>query len=119
MGRRYIARNDHLIEELLQDPNYRITETGHVWRQHGNVWVQTGKAKKRQGGGEKQYYHLKYKGQNLSIHRIVYRKFHGPLNPRRVVNHLDGNGLNNHPSNLELVSQTENMHHRFGSGSYG
>lgn len=61
------------------------------------------------------YFYVRYGGRKHlikeSIHRIVAREF--IPNPRKVnvVNHKDGNKLNNHVSNLEWVSQGENMNH--------
>jgi hypothetical protein len=112
MGRNYIALNDHLIEELILNEKYKITELGQIFRLKGNDWVQTGLATTKKNCGIR-YHHLKYKGRNLVVHRIVYRCFIGQLNPRRVVNHKDGNGLNNNIQNLELVTQSENIKHSY------
>ena len=46
------------------------------------------------------------------IHRLVALTFIGePSSPDLVVNHKDGNKLNNSPENLEWITQIENMHH--------
>lgn len=46
-------------------------------------------------------------------HRLVAEHFvDNPMN-RDQVNHIDGNPLNNHVSNLEWVSNRENQSHRF------
>ena len=46
------------------------------------------------------------------VHRLVALTFLGePSSPDLVVNHKDGNKLNNIPENLEWVTQIENMHH--------
>ena len=53
-------------------------------------------------------------GQQKSffVHRLVALTFLGePSSPDLVVNHKDGNKLNNIPENLEWVTQIENMHH--------
>ena len=51
--------------------------------------------------------------RNYSVHRIVYLALIGPLDPEKVINHIDGNPLNNSPSNLELVTQAQNNLHRY------
>jgi hypothetical protein len=46
-------------------------------------------------------------------HRLVMEEFLGrPLNNDEVVHHIDGNGLNNDPSNLEVLTQSkhQNLH---------
>jgi hypothetical protein len=103
------ASNDYLIEDLLKDDRYTVRSDGTVWFRAGNQYRQTGKAKTFKNG--KQYHHLKFKGANLLVHRIVYRKFLGRLATDLVVNHKDGNGLNNRPTNLELVTQSDNIQH--------
>lgn len=46
------------------------------------------------------------------IHRLVALTFLGESSsPDLVVNHKDGNKLNNTPENLEWITQIENMHH--------
>ena len=48
-----------------------------------------------------------------SVHRLVAEAFLPKEKGRDFVNHLDGNRLNNHYSNLEWVSMQENNCHRF------
>lgn len=48
-----------------------------------------------------------------SVHRLVAEAFLQKEKGRDFVNHLDGNKLNNHYSNLEWVSMQENNCHRF------
>jgi hypothetical protein len=46
------------------------------------------------------------------VHRAVAEAFLGEApNPSDTVNHKDGNKLNNHYSNLEWISQKENINH--------
>jgi hypothetical protein len=58
---------------------------------------------------------LRSKGKQVkySIHRLVAEAFIPKENGRDFVNHIDGNRLNNHYSNLEWVSMIENNCHRF------
>lgn len=106
--------NDIYISELLVDPNFEIRHDGTIWTRItktgkvsvANVWRQA-------GHGRKGYYTLHYKGRKIQIHRIIYAKFKGNLEPDLVVNHIDANGYNNDPANLELVTQSTNNYHRF------
>jgi hypothetical protein len=45
---------------------------------------------------------------NMFAHRVVYALYHGHW-PRFTVDHIDGNGINNVPSNLRDVEHAENM----------
>lgn len=51
------------------------------------------------------------KVKRMTVHRIVALTYLGDSD--LVVNHKDGNKLNNHYTNLEWVSQSENRKHAF------
>lgn len=53
-----------------------------------------------------------HKTKRFSIHRLVAEAFHGPApDDKPHVNHIDNNGSNNTPENLEWCSHSENMQH--------
>jgi len=116
MGRsgQLYCSNDTYIYEFLKDPNFEIHQDGTIW----TIITKTGKISvnnvwRRAGHGRKGYFTVHYKGRKLQVHRIIYAKFKGPLEPDLVVNHIDANGYNNDPENLELVTQSKNNYHRF------
>lgn len=51
----------------------------------------------------------------IKVHQLVARVFLGASNGL-CVNHKDGNKKNNHISNLEYVTQKENIHHAWKMG---
>lgn len=53
------------------------------------------------------------KTKKFRVHRIVAENFILNNSLKKEVNHKDGNKLNNHFSNLEWVSRSENMVHLF------
>ncbi len=104
------AKHDNLIESILNDPTFVIRCNGKILRKGKEIgYTKQGEAIKR----NKAYMYLKYRGAEIKIHRIVYRKFYGKLDKFKVVHHLDGNGLNNGFLNLKLVSQSENCYFRY------
>uniref|UniRef100_UPI0035C6FFE9 HNH endonuclease signature motif containing protein n=1 Tax=Serratia quinivorans TaxID=137545 RepID=UPI0035C6FFE9 len=55
------------------------------------------------------YIALKYKNKKRKAHRIIYEMHHGKLPDGYVIDHLDGNGLNNRIDNLRAVPQSVNL----------
>jgi len=51
-------------------------------------------------------------GKNYQVHRVIWVLLHGSISDELVVDHLDGNGLNNEINNLSLKSSKENSQNR-------
>lgn len=61
--------------------------------------------------------YVRGKHTSLLVHRLVADMFVYNVNVNQnVVNHLDGNKLNNHYTNLEWCSRSENMIHAYKTG---
>jgi hypothetical protein len=56
------------------------------------------------------------KNGHVLVHRLVAAAFHGQPRPDQVTNHKDGDKTNNHASNLEWVTQAENVRHAVETG---
>ena len=52
-------------------------------------------------------------------HKRLSKTPYGPAKERYVTNHIDGNKLNNHVSNLEVITQYENTRHAIENGLVG
>jgi len=112
-------KNDKIIYKLLNDPMYLIEEDGLVlvrkpskgsYKRDVPIEELPWRTKfcATQGG----YSRVKYRGIWLLIHRVVFAKFVGELSDKEI-NHKDGNPSNNHFSNLELVTTSENLIHSY------
>jgi hypothetical protein len=109
-----IAINDVYIEQLVQDRRYEVRAEGTVWTTVCRTGKQSLKGEWRQLAfvvSESGHLSIKYQRKHLAIHRIIYRRFHGPLREDYAVNHIDGDKRNNTPSNLEMITHSENMLH--------
>lgn len=53
---------------------------------------------------------------SLGIHQAVCIAHYGPPMEGQIPNHLDGNKLNNHPSNLAWSTYSQNISHAYMSG---
>lgn len=53
--------------------------------------------------------------RNAKVHRLVVQSW-GEWDPDLQVNHKDGNKLNNHIDNLEMVTARENTQHAYNTG---
>ncbi len=112
------SKNDLLIFALIKDQNYRIFEDGRIETRiqlngkPGEKWREAGGSHTPDG-----YLVLRYKGVLLRIHRIIWAKFRSYLNPSLIINHLDGCKFNNHISNLELTTDSNNQKHAYSIGA--
>ena len=105
------------MKQIKDFPDYYITNKGKVWsykwknkpREIGGVLMGKGKYKSVTLMIDN------LKGKHFRIHRLVAKYFVDGYFEGAVVNHKDGNKLNNHYSNLEWVTQQDNIKHYYGS----
>lgn len=70
----------------------------------------------RLGTGEGKSYEKTY---GRHTHRIVAEQNLGrPLQPGEVVHHIDGNKRNNHPGNLQVMTQSEHARIHWEQGDF-
>ena len=59
------------------------------------------------------YLHIDLSEKTFQVHKLVALHFLEDKNSLKIINHIDGNKLNNNFNNLEFVSQLENVCHYF------
>lgn len=86
--------------------NYSLSKCGEI------TWLGNCKTKKINSSG---YWimRIKIKGKRKDylVHRLVWETWVGVIPSELQINHIDGNKLNTHLSNLELVTGRDNMRH--------
>lgn len=109
-----VAENDKFIELFLKDPNYQVTKEGKILTQRDRAGhIRQGEWREfsidlGQDGHASIRYRKRKMDKSLSVPRLVYRAFLGPLDATKVIGHRDGNVRNNHMDNLILETRAKN-----------
>lgn len=100
--------------------NVRGFEQSYLISDHGRVYSLHRKRMKvihlNQFGYKKVQLILKNHNHTVFVHRLVAESFIKRVPEKNEVNHVDGNKLNNHFSNLEWCNRSENVRHAFKLG---
>ena len=89
--------------------NYEVSDTGQIRN------AKTGRVLK-QFVGKDGYLRTQIAGKTVVVHRLVACMFLRTETGKEFVNHIDGNKQNNHASNLEWCTRSENMKHAYSHG---
>jgi len=86
---------------------FRLTESGGLERLlKRKGWISVENKANRSGG----YCTVRYQGRQIRYHRIVYILVNGDiLDDTLVIDHIDGDKLNNAIDNLRLCSNRDNL----------
>jgi len=109
-----------MIEIYGFEGRYKITEDGRIYSLRRKLYVKTFDRIRRGGGAIPSVALYDDTGTRriFFVHRLV--ALHFVPNPapqiRTEVNHIDGDVLNAHYTNLEWLSRSENQAHAFHNG---
>ena len=116
------------FKPLPEFPNYLIDENGTIYSTKNNIVIKTrfdqGGYKRvclRDNTGKKHFrsiHQLVLSAFNESEYRRLKDSYEKDKNDYLVVNHIDSNRTNNHISNLEVVTQQENIRHGIEHGNW-
>lgn len=105
--RSYVLDSDYLnytFEYSEESPTYLKWRNSHFPAFKGKY---AGSLQKT--GQDKSYWCVRNNGKLMLIHRVIWVMFNGRDIPKgMVIDHIDGNGLNNKIDNLRLLTQQEN-----------
>ena len=105
------------MKQIKDFPDYYVTEDGKVFSYRWENKPREIKGGLMGKGGYKSVTLMidNVKRKHFRTHRLVAENFVSGYFEGAVVNHKDGNKLNNHYSNLEWVTQQDNIKHYYGS----
>lgn len=96
------------IDLFINPKAYQIDE-------YGNIYSNLSKKYLKSFVTSKGYRSIELQGKKYLVHRLVLQAFN-PINEKLDCNHIDGNKLNNHISNLEWLTRKQNIHHAIKKG---
>jgi hypothetical protein len=110
------------------ESHYEASNTGLIKRKFGQTIYKDGrvayfsetilKPSLCKKGYLRVYLSIGSKKHTKRIHRLIALTFVENPDKKETVNHIDCNKLNNHVSNLEWMTNQENMRHAFDNGMY-
>ena len=105
----YIFYMKEIYKKIKNYSNYSISNFGNVTNNNTNKLLKI----RFDNGYNRVRLYNENGGKNFSVHRLVGEYFIPNENNKPQINHKDGNKLNNHFSNLEWNTHSENQLHRY------
>lgn len=116
---------DALIRELLDKGEYWVDPDGKVYSGKKEFWYRYGKrvGNRINNAGYRTIMHRVRSEDGTEVrdlvlleHRMVFIALKGPIPEGHQIDHVDCVKTNNHPDNLEAVTQQENMRRALANG---
>lgn len=116
------------VWELIEGfgDKYYVSNFGNVKSDGGTITLRNGSKVKRKiqllkqvisnWGYQRVTLQINGYRKHERVHRLVAKAFVSNPDNKEQVNHIDGNKLNNHYTNLEWVTNSENQDHAFKTG---
>lgn len=96
-----------MLKRILGFDAYAVNENGEVFSQRGKTLCQW----KDNMGYMQVVLYKNNKRHYKRVHRLVYEAFYGKIPDNLYINHIDSKKDNNKLSNLELMTNSENIKH--------
>jgi len=99
-----LHKRDNSSKALFQEKEYVVDESGNVWSEIRHKYLKWQIGKKGRA-------RVQIHGKRFQVSRLVAEKFLPNPECKPEIHHKDNNPLNNHVSNLEWVTRSENILH--------
>ena len=107
-----LTRDGKIVKLIPGCQDYFITEDGQTWSDVSVKWLSVNIGKMGKG-----YKITALNNDKWLVHRLVGLAWIGNPDNKPCINHIDGNTLNNHYTNLEWCTQKENCQHSWKIGT--
>ena len=104
------------MKEIPGFPSYLISENGEIVRKSTLRPLKI-RLNKITGYLETRIYNEQWVSKKKCIHRLVAYTYLNKVDGKNKINHKDSNRLNNHISNLEWCTSSENNTHAYKTGN--
>lgn len=111
--------NEERLLPLFQQGILRLSDQFRVFRLSRGEWVSAEYSKGSRRGHLMTRVYLDGECIRVSSHRLIYRVLVGPIPEGMVVDHKDGDKVNNDPANLRAVSPQRNTQFAIEMGQRG
>ena len=101
------------MKSVIGIPGWHVTGDGKLWSTYKQDYI----GECIVNGYKRTSTRIAGQTVAFNVHMLVCAAYHGPRpSDGHQCNHKDGDKLNNHPDNLEWVTQAENMQHAWSIG---
>lgn len=112
---------ERILIKLVESGELKINENGEIWRYKKRFGTKSGgtklidvvpiRAERNLNGYLSIRGMFNNKRTTGFAHRLVWQYFNGNIENGLTINHKDGNKQNNHPTNLELATYSDQIKH--------
>lgn len=97
--------------DVFDHPDYEVSTFGRVLSHKRGKEIEL-----RPGINSRGYLCVVLDGKSICVHRLVAEAFIKNHNGYVEINHIDGDKLNNHVTNLEWCDRSHNLKHAYDNG---